>query len=656
MTISPHRLKHVTVAVDFSTPSRAAARVAYSIARAHDADLTLVHAYEPMAERHPAAATIMPAVVRDQLELGSKEHAIEKLHEIRDELEAATGGRGPMIWCELVDGLSGPAIARAALEAAADLLVIGSRGKSQVASWLVGSVACEVASRAHCPVLVVKDAPTNGWRGRFEAVTVGVDGGELSAPLVDAAKLLAADDGELTLVNAGLLKLGPELEKLRLELGGGDRVAIRVETGQPANALLRQASATSADLIAVGSHAREGLDNRLLGTTAERVLRGADVPVLMLPATSLPRARMAPTGDMAVFAELNGGECKTYLIASPTGEAMLVDPLFERVGAYVEELDRRELELRFVVDTHVHTDHLSGGPALTGRDGASYIVYETSLVSCECLRVRDGDKLGLGQLEARVMHTPGHSQDGLSLVFPDRVLTGDFLLLGECGAGRTDLPGGDAAEQWQALRRLADLDSALLVFPGHDYRGRQFSTLAEERVNNPRLKPHSLEDYVAAMNAERVGPSDWMAAVLRANHACAQATAEIPAHRASASELGGNGDLGIEIVPHISPASLAKALADDGVMVIDVREPGELIGTLGVIERAHRVPLSLLADQLESLGLAPDQKIVTVCRSGVRSEAAAAWLLAAGFTDVASLAGGMLAWKQQPATGARRGT
>lgn len=431
MTRATERIQHVGVAVDFSPHSIAAARVAARLATAHGADLTLIHAREPMAQRHPAAAALMPASIRDQVELGSVEHVRDRLQELADQLDGPS-----VVWVEIARGIAAEAIVRAALEVAADVLVVGTRGKSQLAAWVVGSVTREITARAHCPVLVIKKSPPDGWDGRFRSIAPAGDG-ELSAPLLEACRALAADDARL------------------------------------------DAHPSSADLLAIDARPRETLDDRLRGTAAERVLRGAEVPVLMLPTSALPEARTAVSGDMGVFAELNGGPCKTYLIASTTGDAMIVDPLLERVDDYLAEVERRGLALRMVVDTHAHAHRRCGGARLAERARAAYIVHESSSTDGECLRVRDGDKLGLGHLEARVLHTPGRADDAMSLLFPDRILTGDFLL------------GGGDERHRAVLAKLGDLEGRLLVFPGHHREDRGFSTLAEERINNPTFQPRA---------------------------------------------------------------------------------------------------------------------------------------------------------------------
>jgi glyoxylase-like metal-dependent hydrolase (beta-lactamase superfamily II)/rhodanese-related sulfurtransferase len=349
-----------------------------------------------------------------------------------------------------------------------------------------------------------------------------------------------------------------------------------------------------------------------------------------------------------IFEQLNEGPCKTYLVASErTREAMLVDPVLERVDRYLEQLRQRELRLTLVLDTHVHADHISGASALRDRMGVDYVMHRLSASGCANRRVDDGDLLRVGELEIRVLHTPGHTQDSISLLFPDRLLTGDFLFIGAGGAGRTDLPGGDAGEHWEALQKLRALPDHLLLFPAHDYHGQPHSTLGQERQANPRLQPRDRQDYVDWLAGQRLGPAGWMADVIRANYACARdpRAAWIPVDQPSCEVKGTAGNVNAELVRLIS----AEALHDSrrggtGPTVIDVRESLEF--AQGHLSGARWIPLGELPRRLGELAGLEREPLVTVCRSGGRSATAAAILTVAGFQDVRSLEGGLRRWNE----------
>lgn len=338
------------------------------------------------------------------------------------------------------------------------------------------------------------------------------------------------------------------------------------------------------------------------------------------------------------FEQLNPSACKTYLLADGA-DAALVDPLLGHEDRYHALLTEQGLRLRFVLDTHVHADHLSGCAALRDRTGAEHVVHATSQARDCSRRVDEGDRLALGGLELGFLHTPGHTGDSLTLRLPDRILTGDFLFLGEGGAGRTDLPGGDPGAHWDALQKLATLPDDLQVWPGHDYRGNTSGTLGEQRRSNPRLQPMDRAAYVALLSGLKLPAADWMKDVVLANRACTRdpkavaipeggATCEVGAGCASVATLTCEELLGMPEFPYL----------------LDVRNPDEWDGPLGHLDGAHLVPLPELAGRLEELAHLRHQPLITVCKAGGRSAQAAQLLMDAGFTEVRSLAGGMGAW------------
>jgi len=184
-----------------------------------------------------------------------------------------------------------------------------------------------------------------------------------------------------------------------------------------------------------------------------------------------------------IFEELNGiaSECRSYLCGS-RGEALILDPLLERVESHLARLRALGLRLAIAADTHTHADHLSGTKELVRRTGAKSAGAPRSVVQ---IPLRDGDELELGELRFAVWSTPGHTSDSLVFLLPDRALTGDTLLIG--ATGRTDLPTGDPEAQWESVQRLLELPDEMLVFPGHDYDQKSHSTIGEERRSNKRL-------------------------------------------------------------------------------------------------------------------------------------------------------------------------
>lgn len=351
-----------------------------------------------------------------------------------------------------------------------------------------------------------------------------------------------------------------------------------------------------------------------------------------------------------IFAQLNQDHspCKTYLIGD--GElAMLVDPVLEEVDSYLDELESTDLMLRYVVDTHVHADHISGGAALRDRTGADYIMHKKSYSLCANHKVVDGDLVAMGDLSLRVLHTPGHTRDSISLVLPDRILSGDFLFIGEGGAGRTDLPGGDAGCHWESLAKLAEFPDDMLVFPAHDYHGLTQSTLGIERQQNPRLQARSREAYEQWLEELPQGPAPGISDMVRVNYSSARNPRDpwVPVDHPACQVRGNRGSVNEAVLRPVPVEKLWRELITGSPPhLLDVRQPEEYIGALGRIPGSFLIPIAELPKRLDELTGLENQRICCVCRSGCRSATASAILSVSGFKNAYSLDGGMVAWRE----------
>jgi len=323
---------------------------------------------------------------------------------------------------------------------------------------------------------------------------------------------------------------------------------------------------------------------------------------------------------------------------------MLVDPLVEHADRYLQEVDRRGLRLVRVLDTHTHADHVSAGMVVAERAGVPYAMHRDSPVAPVTERLREGEVIPLGALRLDVLHTPGHTKDSVSLVGEGALLTGDFLFLGEGGAGRTDLLGGDPGEHWDSLQKLAALGDELAVLPGHDYRGNERGTLGEERRTNPRLRCGGRDEYVRWLQSLQLEPAGWMLAVLRANAEGRRDRGGLPIPEGGACCEVLGGAVAAD-VPTVNAHDLAARLAAGGeLLVLDVREPHEFKGTLGHVPGARNLSVKLLADRAHELDDARERDIFVICLSGGRSARATDLLRRAGFPRVRNVAGGMTAW------------
>ncbi len=358
-----------------------------------------------------------------------------------------------------------------------------------------------------------------------------------------------------------------------------------------------------------------------------------------------------------IFTQLNPGACRTYLIADEKSkEAVLVDPVLEHVPDYLRVIDQQKLRLAHVIDTHTHADHISGGAALKDHTGCEYAMQAKAPARCVTFRLTDGFECHLGNIPVQVMSTPGHTKDSVALVFPDRVLTGDVLFLDDAGAGRTDLPGGDPGEHWDSMQRLRGLPDHLVVYPAHEYRHRQPSSLKDQKARNPNLQPRSRQAYIDYLEGLKLGPADWMKDVLKANFACARdpKAAWIPVDL-PACEVKGTLPLGAndQVVEGISAEEVKRRLTDGTpTVLLDVRDPQELSGPLGHLPGVLNVPVGDLSHRLTELESLKNGEIVTICKAGGRAHTAAQILMQAGYARVRVMVGGMTAWTQAGYPGA----
>jgi glyoxylase-like metal-dependent hydrolase (beta-lactamase superfamily II) len=215
----------------------------------------------------------------------------------------------------------------------------------------------------------------------------------------------------------------------------------------------------------------------------------------------------------------------TYLLAERAGgEALLIDPVFENTDQYVQLLNELDVRLVLAVDTHIHADHVTALGRLQQRTDCATAMGEKSAAECVSVRFREGETLNVDKLRLDVLYTPGHTDDSYSFVLPDRVFTGDTLLIR--GTGRTDFQNGDPGAQYDSLfDKLLCLPQDTLVYPAHDYKGMTVSTIGEELRHNPRLQVESRQAYIDQMNALDLEAPGLMDIAVPANRACGMKSA-----------------------------------------------------------------------------------------------------------------------------------
>jgi sulfur dioxygenase len=331
----------------------------------------------------------------------------------------------------------------------------------------------------------------------------------------------------------------------------------------------------------------------------------------------------------------------SYLVADErTLEAVLIDSVFEqhtRDAALIRELGVR---LVCTLDTHCHADHVTGAWLMKAAFGSKIGLSPIYGASNVDLPLAHGDVIQFGSYALEVRATPGHTDGCVSFVTADHkmVFTGDALLVR--GAGRTDFQQGDAHRLFRSIHeQLLSLPDACVVWPAHDYSGRTSSTIGEERKHNPRIGGAAREeDFVGYMNNLALPHPKQLEVALPAN----LRSGEPEAGKAPTAPDWGPVVTTYGGFPEIEPEWVARHR--DSVQVLDVRTRPEFDAELGHLAGAQLIPLDELRAQTAEVKA--DKPIVIVCQTGRRSALATAILTKAGITRVASLAGGMVRWRE----------
>jgi sulfur dioxygenase len=324
----------------------------------------------------------------------------------------------------------------------------------------------------------------------------------------------------------------------------------------------------------------------------------------------------------------------TYLLASRTGgEALIIDPVLEKVDRYLQLIRELDVKLVKAVDTHLHADHVTGLGALRDRTHCITVMGEETHADVVSMRVAEGDRVEIEGLRLEVLYTPGHTDDSYSFLLPDRVFTGDTLLIR--GTGRTDFQNGDPRAQYDSIfNKLLKLPDATFVFPAHDYKGDTVSTIGEEKLFNPRLKVKSMDEYAELMNNLKLPNPKMMDVAVPANM-------RVGLHQEEVARKG-----------WALSADQAMALRSQaGVTLVDLREKSER-EKHGTIAGSLHLPYPQLPTEvgpggmLHEIAAASGKRIVFYCAFGERSAMAVQAAQDAGIKTACHIEGGIDAWKK----------
>ena len=330
--------------------------------------------------------------------------------------------------------------------------------------------------------------------------------------------------------------------------------------------------------------------------------------------------------------------CASYVLASrQSREAAVIDPDYD-IESYLALAAERGYTIRYVIDTHLHADHVSGNRRLAAATGAEVCLHEAAVVLFPFRPLKDGETLHLGQVLLRVLHTPGHRPESISLVItntarspePSMVLSGDTLFVGDVGRPDFGGPAG-AAVQYQSIQKLLRLDDYVEVFPAHfegscgkGMCGRPSSTIGFERRFNPLLQVPERE-FVHLASEVPARPLN-MLAILATNRGEADYAWAHPC--------------GAGPVESIGVEQARSWLQAEAPFILDLREPTEY--QAGHLPGAVLIPQAELATRLDEVPR--NRPILAVCASGARSFRAARFLKRLGYDHVVNLEGGTNAW------------
>jgi sulfur dioxygenase len=323
----------------------------------------------------------------------------------------------------------------------------------------------------------------------------------------------------------------------------------------------------------------------------------------------------------------------SYLLASRRGgEALIIDPVLEKVDRYLQLVRDLDLKLVKAVDTHLHADHITGLGALRDKTHCITVMGEQTKADVVSMRLVDGDKLTIEGLALDVLYTPGHTDDSYSFVMADRVFTGDTLLIR--GTGRTDFQNGDPRDQYESIfGRLLKLPEATLVYPAHDYKGDTVSTIGEEKACNPRLQVKSIDEYAELMNNLKLANPKMMDVAVPANM-------KVGLHQEEVARRGWA----------VTSQQAIWIVGQPDVVLIDLRERSER-ERHGTIPGSLHVPYASLQENINAGGMLHElakstgKRLLFYCAFGERSAMAVQAAQDARLSSACHLQGGLAAWK-----------
>ena len=338
--------------------------------------------------------------------------------------------------------------------------------------------------------------------------------------------------------------------------------------------------------------------------------------------------------------------CASYIVGcTNAGVCAVIDPRLDMVDDILELTAAKDLQVKAVIETHNHADHISGHGVITRRTGAEIYIHEQAGVNYPHKNLKDGDELQFGVARLRVIHTPGHRPEHIALAVSDTsrsadpwlVLTGDSLFIGDVARPDLAVPGEEGASVLydSIFNRLLKLDDGVEVYPAHvagslcgrGMSAKTSSTIGFERKHNPAAAPRSRQEFIHAMNENLPQRPPNMYNIVERNRVD-YIQAEAP------------------LIPQPLDALMFRRVIEIQALVIDTRTPhmfgeGHIPGALHVYLRG-----SAFATRVGFIA-SPENRLLLVVKDERDLREATNQLAVVGFDQVVGyLDGGMAAWQE----------
>lgn len=320
-----------------------------------------------------------------------------------------------------------------------------------------------------------------------------------------------------------------------------------------------------------------------------------------------------------ILRQFKAASCYSYILNSGT-EALIIDAHISLFDEYAKYIKKKTLTLKYIIDTHTHADHFSLAAVLKKTYNSPILMHEKAVSQIADKRLKDNDEISLGSSRLKVIYTPGHTDDAISIYAEKMLFTGDVLLIGS--VGRTDFQNGSPESMFDALQRLKTLPDDTVLFPGHDYHEKRSSTILKEKNTNPFLREKDKDTFVKNMRSKKLAKPFNIDNIIRVNQK---------------GEAAG--------IKMVSPKDTRDLLAKDpDARLLDVRSVLEYADSH--IKDSINIPIDGLMSKIEELRR-QNKKYIVFCRTGNRSPMAADMLIQSGIHGVKVMEGGMTRWQKE---------